>query len=68
MTPHDATRSGIGELTVVHHGLARDDRRDVPVGPLDEAACACGQVVHLFRLVEAQAFEVDHVHIRGFVS
>src|SRR5262249_58977257 len=39
------------------------ERGDVAIDPLHEAAAAGGQIVDELRLVEAQAVEIDQVHI-----
>ena len=53
------------QLAVIDDDLARDDRRRVAVGPLDEPARAGGEVVHLFWLAQTERVEVDHVHVRA---
>ena len=55
-------------LAVLEGRNAGAEGRAVAVGALDEAAAACGQVVHDLGLVEAERGEVDQIEVRALAG
>src|SRR5262249_54481372 len=60
---HEAAGHRAGMLAPLEGRRAGQERGDVAVDPLHEAAATGGKIVDEFRLVEVQALEIDQVHI-----
>ncbi len=61
--PHEPPGQRARELVVLERDLAGDDRRAVALRALHEAAPARGQVEDHLGRAQAQACEIDHVHV-----
>src|SRR5262245_3283716 len=60
---HEAAGHRAGMLAPLEGRRSGQERGDVAVDPLHEAAAAGRKIVDELRLVEAQALEIDQVHV-----